>query len=283
MRLDLPHPLAGSVPQVRAPLRLSGSPLSYAAAPPLLGQHTRDVLRDRLGIGDAAFDDLAARGVIGALRRTTRLSTGVAFRRRGNGMTGVTRTRAFWITYAIASLAGLFIAVGCFRWRSRSSTSTSRCRAMKPLRGAHAGDAFASRPGRRAGRRAIRARRHDAELRRARRRRQAGLRSAHPRRSVCALLVGGAIVHARRDRRGDRTAEARRHRGRIRAPAARGLRPRSGAQGARSRRARALAEARARDDWGIALTAYRLLEQSQQTQISGRVDHSFTYGAPSRS
>ena len=45
MRVDLAHPLARSVPQVRAPLRLSGSPLSFAAAPPLLGQHTRDVLR----------------------------------------------------------------------------------------------------------------------------------------------------------------------------------------------------------------------------------------------
>ena len=61
----LPHPLAGSVPQVRAPLRFSGSPLSYAAAPPLLGQHSRDVLRDTLGIGDAAFADLVQRGVVG--------------------------------------------------------------------------------------------------------------------------------------------------------------------------------------------------------------------------
>src|SRR5205823_13640997 len=41
--------------------------------------------------------------------------------------------------------------------------------------------------------------------------------------------------------------------------------------------ARALAETHAREDWRIDLGAYRLLEQSQQTQISGRVDHSFTY------
>lgn len=44
--------------------------------------------------------------------------------------------------------------------------------------------------------------------------------------------------------------------------------------------ARKLAETRARDDWGIDLAAYRLLEQSQQTQVSGRVDHSFTYERP---
>ena len=46
--------------------------------------------------------------------------------------------------------------------------------------------------------------------------------------------------------------------------------------------ARTLAETRARDDWGIDLAPYRLLEQSSQTQISGRVDHSFTYERPER-
>jgi hypothetical protein len=44
--------------------------------------------------------------------------------------------------------------------------------------------------------------------------------------------------------------------------------------------ARALGEARARDDWGIDFARYRLLEQSQQTQLSGRIDHSFTYEQP---
>jgi hypothetical protein len=41
--------------------------------------------------------------------------------------------------------------------------------------------------------------------------------------------------------------------------------------------ARSLAETRAREDWGIDLAPYRLLEQSHETQVSGRVDHSFTY------
>ena len=44
--------------------------------------------------------------------------------------------------------------------------------------------------------------------------------------------------------------------------------------------ARTIAQTRARDDWGVDLAAYRLLEQSQQTQLSGRVDHSFTYERP---
>ena len=65
MKLDLPHPLAGSVPQVRAPLRLSATPPAYAAPPPLLGAHTSDVLRSRLALPDATIAKLAQRGVLG--------------------------------------------------------------------------------------------------------------------------------------------------------------------------------------------------------------------------
>jgi len=53
MRIGLPHPLAGTVPLVANPIRLSGSPTSYRHAPPLLGQHTGEVLSEWLGI-DAA-------------------------------------------------------------------------------------------------------------------------------------------------------------------------------------------------------------------------------------
>ena len=44
--------------------------------------------------------------------------------------------------------------------------------------------------------------------------------------------------------------------------------------------ARALAEAQAARDWNVDLHAYRLLEASQQTQPGGRVDHAFTYAMP---
>jgi crotonobetainyl-CoA:carnitine CoA-transferase CaiB-like acyl-CoA transferase len=64
MRVDLPHPLAGTVPQVRAPLVLSKTPLAYEAAPPLLGQHTASVLAQRLRISDDAIADLAERGIV---------------------------------------------------------------------------------------------------------------------------------------------------------------------------------------------------------------------------
>ena len=65
MKLDLPHPLAGSVPQVRTPLRFSRTALEYPMPPPLLGAHTAAVLHQRLGLDAVALDDLAARGVIG--------------------------------------------------------------------------------------------------------------------------------------------------------------------------------------------------------------------------
>ncbi len=68
LRFDLPHPLAGTVPQVALPLRFGGAPTTPDRAPPLLGEHTREVLRERLGYADARIADLAARGVIGIER-----------------------------------------------------------------------------------------------------------------------------------------------------------------------------------------------------------------------
>jgi crotonobetainyl-CoA:carnitine CoA-transferase CaiB-like acyl-CoA transferase len=44
LRVDLPHALAGSVPSVASPLRLSKTPVQYRHAPPALGADTREVL-----------------------------------------------------------------------------------------------------------------------------------------------------------------------------------------------------------------------------------------------
>ena len=65
MKLDLPHPLAGSVPQVNVPVKMSGTPLAPERPPPLLAQHTLQVLRERLALDDAAVARLASEGVIG--------------------------------------------------------------------------------------------------------------------------------------------------------------------------------------------------------------------------
>ena len=64
MRIDLPHPLSGTVPQVRNPIVFSDTPITYENAPPLLGQHTASVLAERLGHDQAQIAELASRGVI---------------------------------------------------------------------------------------------------------------------------------------------------------------------------------------------------------------------------
>lgn len=63
LQLELPHPLAGSVPSVANPIRMSATPPRYSAAPPTLGQHTHEVLKS-LGIDAAEIDALARDGVI---------------------------------------------------------------------------------------------------------------------------------------------------------------------------------------------------------------------------
>ncbi len=64
--VDLPHPLAGSVPSVANPLRLSATPIVYQRAPPLLGADTREILIRRLGMTHAEIDGLISEGVIAA-------------------------------------------------------------------------------------------------------------------------------------------------------------------------------------------------------------------------
>jgi crotonobetainyl-CoA:carnitine CoA-transferase CaiB-like acyl-CoA transferase len=64
MRVEVPHPLAGTVPLVASPMKFSETPIEYRIPPPLLGQHTREILRDLLEIEDAVIDRLAAARVI---------------------------------------------------------------------------------------------------------------------------------------------------------------------------------------------------------------------------
>jgi crotonobetainyl-CoA:carnitine CoA-transferase CaiB-like acyl-CoA transferase len=46
------------------PLKFSETPLEYKQAPPLLGEHTVEVLRNVLGIGDAEIQRLTKQGVV---------------------------------------------------------------------------------------------------------------------------------------------------------------------------------------------------------------------------
>lgn len=64
MRIDLPHPLAGSVPSVASPIKFSDTPITYGSAPPLLGQHTQDILSTLGGLSEAEIKALGDRGII---------------------------------------------------------------------------------------------------------------------------------------------------------------------------------------------------------------------------
>jgi len=65
LKSELPHPTAGHVPQVGAPMRFMGTPLDMDRPPPLLGEHTAAVLRERLRLSETAIAQLADEGVIG--------------------------------------------------------------------------------------------------------------------------------------------------------------------------------------------------------------------------
>ncbi|CAN5714951.1 CaiB/BaiF CoA-transferase family protein [soil metagenome] len=64
MQMQMPHPAAGSIPQVANPVKFSATPIEYERAPPLLGQHTAEVLRDVLGLDDAAIAALQQNKVV---------------------------------------------------------------------------------------------------------------------------------------------------------------------------------------------------------------------------
>jgi crotonobetainyl-CoA:carnitine CoA-transferase CaiB-like acyl-CoA transferase len=64
MAIDLPHPQAGQVRLVRSPMQLSVTPATSERAPPLLGQHTEEVLRDLLGKSPADIAALRERGAL---------------------------------------------------------------------------------------------------------------------------------------------------------------------------------------------------------------------------
>jgi crotonobetainyl-CoA:carnitine CoA-transferase CaiB-like acyl-CoA transferase len=64
MRIELPHATAGKVPVIRSPMRFSGTPIEHKAGPPVLGQHTDEVLRTVLGKSDADIGKLKDSGTV---------------------------------------------------------------------------------------------------------------------------------------------------------------------------------------------------------------------------
>jgi crotonobetainyl-CoA:carnitine CoA-transferase CaiB-like acyl-CoA transferase len=64
VRTTVAHPVSGRLDLVRNPIHLSATPIEEYSAPPLLGEHTDEVLDERLGLTAAELAELAKRGVI---------------------------------------------------------------------------------------------------------------------------------------------------------------------------------------------------------------------------
>ncbi|MEN1832429.1 CaiB/BaiF CoA-transferase family protein [Pseudomonas lijiangensis] len=64
LAIEMPHALGGSVAQVASPIRLSETPVEYRRAPPLLGEHTQEVLQNILGLKAEEVQALREAGVL---------------------------------------------------------------------------------------------------------------------------------------------------------------------------------------------------------------------------
>jgi crotonobetainyl-CoA:carnitine CoA-transferase CaiB-like acyl-CoA transferase len=64
IRIELEHPVAGALPVVASPMRFSATPVEHRRAPPVVGQHTEEVLRGLLRLADEDIQRLRADGVI---------------------------------------------------------------------------------------------------------------------------------------------------------------------------------------------------------------------------
>ncbi len=64
MRVEVDHPSAGRLAMVGSPLRFSRRPVRVRYPPPLLGQHTQEILTEVLGYSEEQVSDLRGKGAI---------------------------------------------------------------------------------------------------------------------------------------------------------------------------------------------------------------------------
>ena len=64
VKIELEHPTAGKVPLVASPMRFSATPVEPKLPPPVLGQHTDEILREVLGLGAAAIAELRTSKIV---------------------------------------------------------------------------------------------------------------------------------------------------------------------------------------------------------------------------
>ena len=64
LQINVPHPTVGDMKLLASPMKLSKTPTEVRMAPPTLGQHTNEILHDRLNLDDEAITQLRKQGVI---------------------------------------------------------------------------------------------------------------------------------------------------------------------------------------------------------------------------
>ncbi len=64
MKVRLPHPVAGEVPLIGSPMKFSATPVRHELPPPVLGQHSEEILKRMLGMSTEDVAKLRASGAI---------------------------------------------------------------------------------------------------------------------------------------------------------------------------------------------------------------------------
>ena len=64
MTVETQDPLSGPMKLLANPIRLSGTPIDGYSAPPLMGQHTGDVLQRLANVSGAELERLRTEGVV---------------------------------------------------------------------------------------------------------------------------------------------------------------------------------------------------------------------------
>jgi crotonobetainyl-CoA:carnitine CoA-transferase CaiB-like acyl-CoA transferase len=66
MVVEMEHPATGTAPAklIASPIKMSGTPVRYRHAPPMLGQHTEEVLGEMLGLSTSDVAALREKGIV---------------------------------------------------------------------------------------------------------------------------------------------------------------------------------------------------------------------------
>ena len=64
MKLEMQHPSGATIPLVASPMRFTEHPIEYDRPPPMLGEHTTEVLSGLLALSDAEITSLRSAGIV---------------------------------------------------------------------------------------------------------------------------------------------------------------------------------------------------------------------------